>query len=412
MKHLVQKWLSGTMESKWYCSLPWKGFSNDPDGRVRPCCLYKDHIKDENGNEMFVQTHTMKEIFSSTHMKDLRQQFRNGEKPAGCATCIKDENNGYTSKRLQYIKEDYIINYDAEPDLPTEYQMILSNACNLKCRSCTPSHSSLWQAEHKVIWGHTGYKMPHGQSSDSTSVLWKDRGEWMNYVERLEIVGGEPFYINKWRQLWDELIDNGLSKKIKMDMSTNCTIYEGDVLQKLIDNFKSIGIGLSVDGMGKTYEYLRHPGNWDEVRSNFLAYHDLQIRNPNWRWGVSVSHTIGWINSWELPEFHDFVKTETPYFKIWNNIIHYPPHMAVYMIPSSLKKRIEAKWLAYNWGRYDKDVKAILTLMNSQQPTDEELRNAYKTFKVNDKLRNECLLDILPAEIVEEIRPYYESDSN
>ena len=398
-------------QSKWYCSLPWRGFSNDPDGRVRPCCLYKDHIKDESGKEMFVQTHHMKEIFSSKYMQNLRQEFRNGDKPQGCATCIMDEENGYTSKRLQYLTEEPVIDYDREPGLPTEYQMILSNACNLKCRSCTPSHSSLWQAEHKVVWGWTGYKMPHGQGSDQSSVLWKDRDEWLSYVKRLEIVGGEPFYISKWRQLWDELIAKGLSKDIKMDMSTNCTIYEEEVVQKLIDNFKSIGIGISIDGMGKVYNYLRHPGNWTEVEANIRSYHDLLLRNPKWQWGISVSHTIGWINAWELPEFHTWIKTNTPKFRIWNNIIHYPPHMSVYMIPASLKKRIEAKWLSYDWGEYDKDIKAILNLMNSRQPTDEEITKMYQTFITHDKLRNENLLDVVPAEIVDEIRPYYDSRS-
>ena len=394
------------MESKWYCNLPWQGFSNDPDGRVRPCCLFKDHIKDENGNEMFVQTHSVKEIFSSTYMKDLRQQFRNGEKPEPCKTCIIDEQNGYTSKRLQYHKDEVTINYDDEPGLPTEYQMILSNACNLKCRSCTPSHSSLWQAEHKVVWGWTGYKMPHGQSSDNSSILWKDRDEWMSFVKRLEIVGGEPFYINKWKVLWNELIEKGYSGEIIMDMSTNCTIFEEELVQHLIDNFRRIGIGLSIDGMGKVYEYLRHPGNWEEVRENFLKYNELSQRNHRWKLGMSVSHTIGWINAWELPEFHTFVKTNAPTFRIWNNIIHFPQHMSIYMIPASLKKRIEEKWKTYDWGKYNKDVSAIINFMNSQQPTDDELRKAYKEFARYDAVRGENLLDILPAEIVDEIKPY------
>ena len=394
------------MESKWYCNLPWQGFSNDPDGRVRPCCLYKDHIKDEAGNEMFVQTHTMKEIFSSKYMKDLRQQFRNGEKPSPCTTCIIDEQKGYTSKRLQYIKEEITINYDEEPGLPTEYQMILSNACNLKCRSCTPSHSSLWQAEHKIVWGWTGYKMPHGQSSDQDSVLWKDRGEWMNYVERIEIVGGEPFYINKWKKLWRELIEKDLSKNISMDMSTNCTIFEGDIVQNLVDNFKRIGIGLSIDGMGKQYEYLRHPGKWDEVQANIIKYYNLSQRNPDWKLGMSISHTIGWVNAWNLPEFHTWMRSNAPTFNIWNNIIHFPKHMSIYMIPASLKKRIEAKWMAYDWGEYNKDVMAIIKFMNSQQPTDEEISTAYKEFTRYDAVRNENILDVVPAEILDEITPY------
>lgn len=393
------------MESKWYCKLPWTGFSNDPDGRVRPCCLYKDHIKDEAGNEMFVQTHSVQEIFTSKYMRDLRDEFRSGAQPKGCSTCIIDEQNGYTSKRQQYIDNSLGANYDADPEFPIEYQMILSNACNLKCRSCSPSHSSLWQAEHKILWGHTGYTMPHGQSGENDSVLWSKRDEWMSKLKRLEIVGGEPFYIKRWRILWDELISQGLSKDIQMDMSSNATLFEGDVVENLIANFKGIGLGLSIDGMGKVYDYLRHPGVWAEVKDNMLKYHEIKKRSPE-SFIVSVSHTIGWVNAWELPEFHTFIKTETPEFVIWNNIIHSPEHMAIWCIPAGLKKRIQAKWQAYDWGKYKTDIEGIITYMNSRQPSDDELRKHYKMFTTHDKLRDENLLDILPTEIVKEIMPY------
>jgi hypothetical protein len=96
-------------------------------------------------------------------------------------------------------------------------------------------------------------------------------------------------------------------------------------------------------------------------------------------------------------------------FKIWNNIIHYPPHMSVYMIPATLKDRIKDKWATYDWGPYKHDIDGIISLMYSRQPDNEEICQAYKTFKTHDTARNENLLEILPAEIVEEIRPYYES---
>lgn len=391
-------------QSKWYCKLPWTGFSNDPDGKARPCCIYKDYIRNDAGEVMYVQTSTVKEIFTSKHMRDLRQQFRNGEKPVGCSTCSLNEKNGVKSKREIYSGD---MDYDSEPEYPVEYQMILSNACNLKCRSCSPSHSSLWQAENKVIWGSTGYSMPHGQSGENDSVLWSKRSEWMSKLERLEIVGGEPFYIKRWRILWEELISQGLSKHIQMDMSSNATLYEGEVIENLIANFKGIGLGLSVDGLGKVYDYLRHPGNWAEVKENMIKYHEIKKRSPD-SFIVSVSHTIGWINAWELPEFHEFIKTETPQFLIWNNIIHNPSHMAIWCIPASLKQRIEAKWRTYEWGVHKNDIEGIITFMNSHQPTDDDLRKHYRMFKRHDEVRHESLLATLPAEIVEEIRPYYE----
>lgn len=382
-------------QSNWYCSLPWNGFSNDPDGRVRPCCLYKGFITQDDGTPYYVQTHGVKEIFTSKYMQNLRQEFRDGMRPVGCQTCIKDEENNYTSKRQKYLTGDlgYGIEYDKDPDYPVEYQMIISNACNLKCRSCTPSHSSQWQAEHKVVWGHTGYSMEHGQPSDSRSVLWEDRHEWMSKVQRLEIVGGEPFYIKKWEVIWRELIDQGLSKNIKMDMSTNATIYAGELIAHLAKNFKQLGVGLSIDGMGKTYNYLRHPGNWDEVSEILLKYHD--IKNV----GFSVSHTIGWLNAYHLPEFHTWCRDNVPRFAIWNNIIHQPRHMSIVMLPVEVKDIIKAKWLTYDWRQYKKDIDGIINFMYSEQPGNAEIRKEYYEFIRYDTVRNESILNIIPQEI-------------
>jgi len=387
----------------WACSLPWTGFSNDPDGKVRPCCLHKGYIIDEQGEPYYVQTTSVKDIFSSKYMKDLREEFRQGNKPVGCETCIKDESNGVKSKRMSYT---HGIDYSVEPNLPVEYQMILSNACNLKCRSCTPSHSNLWQAEHKIIFGNTGYKMPHNQSGHHDSVLWNTRHEWMQYAERLEIVGGEPFYIKQWPELWQELVDLGHSKKVDMDMSTNCTIYGGDILEKFIPHFKRIGVGLSIDGTDSIYEYLRHPGKWDNVKLNILKYKSLADRFPN-KFGISYTHTIGWLNAWYVPEFHQWVDLNTPKFIIWDNIIHWPRHMSLVMMPRKAKDKIVDKWQSVNWGQYKDNIDGIINFMISEQPTDQEIVTEYKKFLINDSHRNENIIDIIPTELLDDVKEFF-----
>lgn len=378
----------------WSCNLPWRGFSNDPDGRVRPCCIYRDVIKQDNGEPFYIQTHSVKEIFSSDYMKNLRNEFRSGEKPTGCEVCIKDEQNGAKSKRQVYsVPLGEQVDFNQEPDYPIEYQMIISNACNLKCRSCTPSHSSSWQAEHKIIWGNTGYQMPHGQPSDQTSVLWQNRSDWMQHVQRLEVVGGEPFYISKWQMLWNELIERGLSKNIYLDMSTNATINASKIIRLLAANFKNVGIGLSIDGIGSTYNYLRHPAQWNDVRKILIAYHSI----PNV--AFSYSHTIGWVNAWELPEFHTWARTFTFKFYIWNNIIHRPRHMSIIMMPIEAKDLIEEKWKRFDWGIYKQDVQGIINFMRSEQPSDNEIRLEYKKFLAHDSIRNESIKNIIPVEL-------------
>jgi MoaA/NifB/PqqE/SkfB family radical SAM enzyme len=372
------------MENKWLCSLPWTSISNDPNGTVRPCCIFKETIKDNSGKEYYLQTTDLKTIFNSDYLKNLRNEFLAGNKPTQCSTCIEDENNGYTSKRMIYLRN---IDYSTVPEYPEEHQLIISNACNLKCRSCTPSHSSSWQAEMKIMFNDTGYTMPHGQVSDQNSVFWKTRNDWMCKIKNLEVVGGEPFYIKKWQVLWEELINLGYSKDITINLTTNTTITNFELLEKLVLNFKKVYISLSIDGTDKVYEYLRHPGNWNEVFDNLKQYYQFYLKYKD-KTDFQICHTIGWLNVYYLPDFHRFVYDNFPEFRLWNNIIHFPNHMALSSMPIELKDVVIARLKDFKFKEaYKNDINSIITAV--EQSRSQDLDSLLKTFRLHDQARNE-----------------------
>ena len=49
------------------------------------------------------------------------------------------------SNRLEQIGVE--VDYNSEPNYPKEYQLVLNNSCNLKCRMCNPEYSSSWMKE-------------------------------------------------------------------------------------------------------------------------------------------------------------------------------------------------------------------------------------------------------------------------
>ena len=376
------------------CSIPWTGFSNEPNGRAQPCCLYKGYIEDKN-QTMYVQTSTVEEIFHSAYMKNLRGQFRRNERPAGCSTCWADEDNGYQSKRISYnttIRKTQV-NWKSEPNNVSELQLIINNSCNLKCRSCTPSHSTQWQNEIKILTGDTGYPMPYKQSGDELGKLWNDRHNWYKNITRLEIVGGEPFYVKQWHTILNELIDLGYSKKIILILSTNCTLFFPDLVDRMATNFKFVGIQLSIDGIGSTYEYLRHPGKWSDAYKNMKKYYNFADRVD-----FQLTHTISWLNALEVPEMHTLIKNEFPKFKIWNNIIHSPQHMALWSAPDVLKQAINLKWNNYQWDqKYLETMHGILNFMNSKHISNDQLKTNLNILFATDKHRNENLLKSIPT---------------
>lgn len=395
------------------CSIPWVGFSNDPNGKVKPCCLYKEHITKPDGTPYYIQVDTVQDIFHSDYMNNLRKEFLDGKQPEACSTCWRDENNGYKSKRQIYngIYESsiYTSEFKGVSEYPKDYQLIISNACNLKCRSCTPSHSNTWQkemldvlsvnedtAEFRSTYGIHTYDLVHGQSGSNSSVLIKDIDNWIPHIKRLEIVGGEPFYIGKWAELWDYMIDNGHAKNIELFLSTNTTIFNEELVTKLIKNFKLVGIGLSIDGLGDMYNYLRHPGKWEVTSQNIMSYHKLYEQyKDDYKIGFSFTHTISWVNAMFVPEFHEWVKQNTPGFSIWDNIVHFPPHLTITMIPDEYKQLIKQKWEAHDFGEYQSNVDAIKNFMLSRSHDDNEIKNNYKKITFFDMVRNESIEKVL-----------------
>lgn len=402
------------MLGKHICKIPWAGFSNNPDGTVKPCCIFKENIKKTDGSDYYVQNDDVKDIFHSDYMNNLRQEFLDGNQPSPCETCWIDESNGYKSKREIYNEIYTSYDVDCETNKPTvdypiDYQLIISNACNLKCRSCGSSHSTQWQKEINTLPDNVPgandyvfkYDMPYGQVGGRDSVFINEIEKWCSKVKRLEVVGGEPFYIEKWKTIFNFLMDNGYAKDIDLSMSTNATIFNEELLIKMSNHFKFLGIGLSIDGMGKTYDYLRKNGSWDEVKSNILRFYQFYRNKTSEKdynghsLSMNYTYTISWLNAYDLPEFHSFVKNNTPEFRIWNNIVHYPAHMSIDMLPNDEKQRIQDKWDMYDWGVYTDDIKSVLSFMWSKEYTDEEIKEQFLNFKFFDYIRQENTYNII-----------------
>ena len=94
-------------------------------------------------------------------MKNLRQEIREGKTPENCATCWIDEDNGKESKRELYNgyaewRYPNGINYDEEPDMPKDYQLILVDGPSGKSgRSGLLANISLFRYDVPIILDDT-----------------------------------------------------------------------------------------------------------------------------------------------------------------------------------------------------------------------------------------------------------------
>jgi hypothetical protein len=82
--------------------------------------------------------------------------------------------------------------------------------------------------------------------------------------------------------------------------------------------------------------------------------------------------------------------------------------MSIVMLPKSAKEKIESKWKSFDWEQYASNIQGIINFMNSEHPSDEEIKEEYKKFLVHDKFRNENTIDIIAQEIQEDVRVFFD----
>lgn len=377
------------------CALLWTHLSNEPGGTIRTCCIAKDRLQVSGDRENFTMgDNTIHDIFTSDNAQRIRNEILDGGKPANCETCWIDEDNGKKSKREQY--NEYYENWygpksgplswmDTFPwgeqvVSPIDLQLIFDNTCNLACRSCNANYSSRWLAEAKdrhIPYWETSAKVPMNDMENSK--FWTHMDEWLPSIKRLEIMGGEPFYMKEFKKFVDKLINENYAQNISMTLSTNGTIADHVFLERMASNFKELAFSISIDGIEDRFEYLRHPGKWSEVKKNLDYFYELHT--GDYPVHMQITHTITALNIMYLPTFHDYFHEQYPAFKIWNNIAHYPKWLTCNVLPGFAKKVITQQLQEHTWtGDYEGEVNALLNYFNSPlyengASVDEKLRS-------------------------------------
>jgi sulfatase maturation enzyme AslB (radical SAM superfamily) len=93
-------------------------------------------------------------------------------------------------------------------------------------------------------------------------------------LDVLYLTGGEPMLIKEYHDIFDYLIENKYHEKIMLQITTNGSIFNPKLMEKIIQ-FKSIRIVLSIDGINEVGDYQRHGSSWETVKKNFYSYLDL-----------------------------------------------------------------------------------------------------------------------------------------
>ena len=239
-------------------------------------------------------------LFNTLHLKSVRKQMLNDEKPDECDYCWRVEENDGKSDRFYKSLEpwaikhhDDIVELTGDEDLfPSYLEVSFSNVCNLKCTYCGPEFSSKWVEELKqhgplkVLEGTKDEEWTHGwQDLDNLNIpnrdynpyidaFWKWFPQALPHLKTYRITGGEPLMSKETIKSMQWIIDNPnptLEFSINSNFSVPATLWDPFV-EKLAQmgqqqSVKKITIYTSVEGWGKQAEYARTGLDFDLFKS-------------------------------------------------------------------------------------------------------------------------------------------------
>jgi len=377
---------------KIHCALAQRGMGIENAGHVKLCNLSRDIFKDENGEPYRLDQTNLKDIWrNNVTRKEINDNLDKGIRHSNCQLCWDSEDSGVKSIR-QIMNDKYPEVYDELPKQPSIINLKPGNTCNFGCRFCSAEDSDqLYEIDYKLKQkDNLSYKkylesyQSYKNSFHKDSKFWTAMNDWSKGIEHYALYGGEPF-VNK--PLFDMLENNhkeGHSVTQDLYVSTNTSVWS----EKYIDILKSFGkvtIGMSIDGIGEHFEYIRHPGKWDRISNNINKFRSLRDNEDNIE--LKVAATCNPFNIYYLDELCNYF--EPMDIPVDIHLIQVPSCYDARIIPEQVKKQITEKLST------KEQLSHVIRFLNSSMPDREtNLEEFVYLTKGTDNLRNQKFKDV------------------
>jgi MoaA/NifB/PqqE/SkfB family radical SAM enzyme len=292
---------SRIVKTKTLCPLPFAMLNILSTGDVRPCCYFKSDIGSADKQ-------TLVEIFHGDRAQHIRKQMIRGEAPTECDICWQLERTGNKSLRSHALDKygDALDQSWLDDVQIRDITWAPTNVCNFKCRICSWTASSRISVEEMKFSNDTQQKiLIKSAYIQSTKVmpLIKDQIVNCNSIMYLHLLGGEPFLWPELESLLDDLINAKKSSKIHIEFHTNGSFYNDNLLKKIIHNFASLEIILSIDNIEERFE-IERGGSWKKIHQNIKKFAALNGGTTQ----IKIAPTVNIQNILYLDQIYNFVR--------------------------------------------------------------------------------------------------------
>ena len=345
------------------CVLPWVHVYKSTGSSIAgPCC------------------HSYKKFDNKQNIEYVRKSMLDGKRPSICSRCYDAEDNNQWSFRLQHTVE-WLKRY-GEPDVEKPKVQYLDirfdPTCNLKCKMCGPSESTLWQKEK-------GIKIP--VNVDNKKILeTTDKSE----LKKIYLAGGEPTYITSYLTFLEELYD--VNPNCEVAINTNLKKLP-EKWKKVIKKFKNLSIICSCDAIGDLGSYVRYPLGWEEFEENV----EFVSKNANFlQFNIVASN----LTVHKIHETCDWMSKYTKNIDI--SPLFHPKIFSEISVPMSSRQpyidsleKIKAFLPSIRYvTRFRSEVKAMIERYSRDNYDETAHRELLKEVKEQDSHRNVKLEDV------------------
>jgi len=238
---------------------------------------------------------------------------------------------------------------------------------------CDETSSTSIATENKILHisnlNQTDYAVTPAEVSKLRDVM-------LSKPKVLSFRGGEPMMVPYIREVLYWAVDQGLLDKTLVHITTNGTKMTHEWAQ-LISRIPSVRVMLSIDAVGKLYEYIRFGAKWSDVET---AARELS-RMPNVN--LVIHAVLQNLNILAITNLVDWCKENSYYFQY--GVVMTPAIFAPGNLPPGLLNMVDTDF--------------------SVPPMDDEVlwANFKQEIKLRDKHRRVSVLDVVP-----ELIPYWE----
>lgn len=417
-------------DNKSFCLAPWMSTHVWPDGKTFPCCIW--NIKEPVGN---VNKNSLKEIWNGDDLKETRVKMLKGEKVKACDRCYQMERTGYDSYRKHFNvdhgdKMDYIQETKDDGTLDKMnlhlWDLRLSNFCNFKCRSCGFGLSSSWHSDQNALavnprMGDIGSGYFGNDVAEKSLISVNGKADFLdmmedhyNCVDEIYFAGGEPLLMPEHYQILDKLIELNRTD-VQIRYSTNFSRFKFGK-KHVFDywrKFKNLQLWISVDGVGKVGEYVRHGFNDANFENQIKTFAESGIKPPDTGYMITYGvmnflHLFDMVLSFIERDFTDYTEPFQGNRLMYFSPVSFPTYLDTRYLPNWVKLKFLERLKKFHFELHNAGAKHffIVDIMKKlnivyqrslqYEFSEKEMNELIVTTEELDKLRNESFNDVFP----------------